>query len=112
MKNKLLLATSLLLISAGIRAQSVQHATARIFEAQSKKLSRIVLVYETGESEVIALQAFTFLGVNMDDVLVENQKTINKLINDMAAKGYDVEQMNTTGESFFYSFILFGKKLD
>lgn len=107
---KLIAITGLVALSLTGYSQTAKRATARVFEVQSKKLSRIVLVYETGESEVIPLEPFKFLGVDTDKMLVDNQKTINKLINDMAEKGYEVEHVTTTGESFFYSFIVFKKE--
>lgn len=90
-------------------AQSAQHATARVFEMQNAKLSRIVLVYETGESEVIPLQGLKLFGAN-DQVLIDNQKAINAMINSMAGKGYNVESMSTSGEQYLYSLILFKKE--
>ena len=108
--KKFILMVGLIAFSISAYSQSAKRATARVFEAQNKKLSRIVLVYETGESEVIPLEPFKFFGVDTDEILVKNQKTINKLINDMAGKGYEVEHVNTTGESFFYSLIVFKKE--
>ena len=108
--NKLLLLIWFLMVGSMAFAQSSKHATARIVESQNKKLSRIVLVYETGESEIIPLSAFQFFGNDIDNTLIDNQKTINKLINDMAEKGYQVAEMNTTGEAFFYTLILFTKQ--
>jgi hypothetical protein len=107
--KKLITLLALVLISTSIYAQTTSRATARIFEAQNKKLCRIVVVYEDGESEVIPLEAFKFMGVDADDILVANQKTINKMINDMGVKGYEIEAMTTTGETFFYSMIVFKK---
>ena len=89
--------------------QSAQHATARVFEMQNAKLSRIVLVYENGESEVIPLQALKLFGAN-DQVLIDNQKAVNDMINSMAEKGYNVESMSTSGDQFLYSLILFKKE--
>tara|TARA_R110002072_G_scaffold74154_1_gene175840 strand:- start:82 stop:417 length:336 start_codon:yes stop_codon:yes gene_type:complete len=110
MYTKLTVIIAFMTLSVVSYSQSTARATARVFEAQNKKLSRIVLVYETGESEVIPLEPFKFFGVDTDNVLVENQKTINKLINDMANKGYEIEHVNTTGEAFFYSLIIFKKE--
>ena len=88
------------------------HATARIFESSAKGLSRIVLVYENGESEVIPLNNWKFLGTagSNNKLLIENQVTINKMINDMSQKGYEVSKMTASGESIFYTLILFSKK--
>lgn len=94
-------------------AQSnVKQATARIFESHSADLSRILFVYENGESEVIPLKNWKLLGSasSMNDIFIENQKTINTLLNDMNSKGYEVSNMSTTGEGFLNAFIIFTRK--
>ena len=43
--------------------------------------------------------------------MIENQKTINQVMNDMKKKGYDVTGITSNAESgYFYSFIVFSKK--
>jgi hypothetical protein len=109
MNKKFIVVAGLCLFSLAGYAQSAKRATARILEAQNAKISKIVVVYENGESEVIPLEPFNFMGVGLDKILVENQKTINKLINDMAEKGYEVEHINSSGDTYLYSFIIFKK---
>lgn len=112
--KRLLLLLAFLCFTATSQAQTIKQATARIFESQSKELSRIVLVYETGESEIIELENFKMLASSSstNEVLIENQKKINKLFNDMAEKGYEISKMTTTGEVFLYTFVVFTKKVD
>lgn len=112
MRMKPLLTVVFLFITIRINAQSNRQATARIFETQSKELSRIVLVYETGESEVIPLKNLKFFGSasSTNKILIENQKTINKLLNDMSEKRYEISKMTSTGEDYLYTFIVFTKK--
>ena len=100
---------AIVLSSMATFGQSAKHATARVFEMQNAKLSRIVLVYEDGQSEVIPLQALKLFGAN-DQVLIDNQKAVNDMINGMAEKGYRVESMSTSGDQFLYSLILFKKE--
>lgn len=42
--------------------------------------------------------------------LIDNQKTINKLLNDMAEKGYEITEMTSSGETTLYTFIVFTRK--
>ena len=104
---------AILIMTIIANAQSnFKQASARIFESQSAELSRIVLVYENGESEVIPLKNWKlFESVSStNDILIANQKTINKFLNDMDSKGYEISQMTTTGEGFLYTFIIFTRK--
>ena len=93
-------------------AQTGKHATARIFESQTKKLSHIILVYDTGESEIIPLQLWQPQRsmASKAENLIDNQKTINKLLNDMAEKGYEITEMTSSGETTLYTFIVFTRK--
>ena len=103
----------LLTIHTSISAQNLKKkATARIFESQSKTLSKIVVVYETGESEVIPLLNWKLLGgvKEIDEVLISNQKTINLFLNKMNEKGYNITLLSSTGESYVYTFIVFEKQ--
>lgn len=101
-----------LLVSQVVLAQTNKQATARIFESQSKELSRIVLVYETGESEIIPLQNWKLFGSasSTNQILIENQVVINKLLNDMVEKGYEITHLTNTGDSYLYTFIVFTKQ--
>lgn len=112
MRMKSLLTATFLFATIWANAQTSKQATARIFESQNKNLSHIVLVYETGESEIIPLENWKLLGStsSTNEVLINNQKTINKLLNDMTEKGYELTKMTSTGESFLYTFIVFTRK--
>lgn len=109
---KLIITAIFLLVTIWVNAQSTKQASARIFESQNKNLSHIVLVYETGESEIILLENWKFLGSvsSTNESLIKNQKIINKLLNDMSEKGYEISKMTSTGEAFLYTFIVFTKK--
>lgn len=96
----------------GYSQEVPKYATARIFESSVKGFSRIVLVYENGESEVIQLNNWKILGspASNNKLLIENQITINKMINDMSEKGYEVSKMTASVDNIFYTLILFSKK--
>lgn len=113
MKKLLFSSILLLLVAYSAHAQKApRQATARIFESTIKDISRIVLVYETGESEIIPLQSIKILGGvdAMNEVLVENQKTINKMLNNMDSKGYDLSHITNWGENSYITFIVFTKR--
>jgi hypothetical protein len=113
MKKLLISSMFLFLLAVGAYAQKApRQATARIFESTVKDISRIVMVYETGESEIIPLQSIKILGGMdaMNQVLVENQKTINKMLNNMDAKGYDLSHITNWGENSYITFIVFTKR--
>ena len=115
MKKKLLTIGLFVLIVISAQAQSVnKYATARIFESQSKELSRMVLVYETGESEIIPLKNWkpSFgSALSNNDILIENQKVITQYLNKMSEKGYEVTNMTSTGDpTYLFTSIVFTKK--
>ncbi len=112
MNIRLLLTVFALLTSMVIQAQTGKQATARIFESQSKELSRIVLVYETGESEIIPLQHWKLFGSasSTNQILIENQVVINNLLNDMAQRGYEITHLTNTGDAYLYTFIVFTRR--
>lgn len=112
MRMKSLLAATFLFVTLSAHAQTNKQATARIFESQNKNLSHIVLVYETGESEIIPLENWKLFGSasTTNEILIENQKTINKLLNEMTEKGYEISKITSTGEQFLYTFIVFTRK--
>lgn len=84
-------------------------AIARIYEGQSVDFSRIVLVFENGETEITPLKNLPYLGSLKvsNERFVENQITINKMFNDMALKGYEIDKLSVSGESFLYTFVVF-----
>lgn len=110
MKKLIALISSLFLFTGITYAQG--QATARIFETQSAKLSRIVVVYENGESEVIDLKNWKLFGStsSLNETLIDNQKAINKFLQTMTDKGYKLTKMTSTGESFIYTFMVFEKE--
>jgi len=114
MKNPIISAIASVFLLTGVSfAQSnSKQASARIFESQSAEMSRIVLVYENGESEIIPLKNWKFMATasSTNSILIDNQKTINQFLNDMDSKGYEISHMSTTGENYLYTFILFNKK--
>ena len=114
MKLKALVATMFFMVTLSSHAQINKQATARIFESPSKELSRIVLVYETGESQIIPLRNWRQLAGSTsftNEVRVDNQKTINQLLNDMGEKGYRVLEMsNSIDTNFIHTFIIFTKE--
>ena len=97
--------------SLGCIAQTPKkYATARVIEGSQKEVSRITLTYETGETELIQLSALKFLQPSStNENLLENQKLITKMINDMVAKGYTISKMSSSGEGFINTWILFEK---
>lgn len=108
---KHLITAILLMVTALVSAQSAKHATARIFESGNKNHSRITLVYETGESEIIQLEPWNSFSLEKsNEAHIQNQTTINKLINGMAEKGYEISHMTSTFEGFLYTFIVFNKR--
>ncbi|MCK5027996.1 MAG: hypothetical protein KAR57_00075 [Bacteroidales bacterium] len=114
MKKKLLTIGLFVLIAISAQAQKInKYASARIFESQSKELSRMVLVYETGESEIIPLKNWKAFGnaLSNNDILIENQKVITEHLNKMSEKGYEVKNMTSTGDpTYLFTFIVFTKK--
>lgn len=106
---KSLLTAIFIFVTVWANAQTSKHATARIFESQNKNLSHIVLVYETGESEIIPLENWKKFGsiYTANEILIENQKTINRVLNEMAEKGYEIAKMTSTVELFLCTFIVF-----
>lgn len=112
-KNILATIAALLLLTLYANAQTnVKQATARIFESQSAELSRIVVVYEDSTSEIIPLQNWKLFGgvASTNNILIENQKTINQFLNNMNSKGYELTKMTATGEAYLYTFIVFTRK--
>jgi hypothetical protein len=110
MKRTLL--TAIIMLSASAAALAQSYATARIFESQAKDLSRIMLMYEDGTSELIPLQAMRWMGgaASVNEVMTANQKSINTLLNTMQAKGYKVESQSTAMlDAVIYTLIVFRK---
>ncbi len=101
------LALLLLLTFATYAQKGTKQATARIIESTGPSL--ISLTYEDGKSEIIPLQKLRLMG-NSTTTIVENQQLINKMLNTMSEKGYEVTQMSVSGENFLYTFIVFSKK--
>lgn len=94
-------------------AQSGQKlATARIIEGSSVELSRMVIVYETGTSEVIPLKNIKLFSgtASAAEVLLENQTVITRVLNEMSAKGYELMQMSGGGENMFQNLFVFSKR--
>ena len=86
-------------------------ATARIIESSSGVFSRIAFVNEKGEGQTIPLQRLKMMGGNLNDsIMMENQKTINKFINEKKAMGYEISHLSTSGENIMYTYIVFVRK--
>ncbi len=98
-------------LSASAQVSS-KFATARIIEAPAIRTSAILVVYETGENETIPLNKLeSFVKEEKAyTAMIENQKIINQFLGKMAAKGYEIKNMTTTGDSFQYTFLIFEKK--
>jgi len=113
MRTKSLLTVMFLFVTVLANAQVSKQATARIVEGHTKEYSSIVLTYETGESEIIPLEYWKQLEKVqvMNASIIENQKIINKLINDMAEKGYEISTMTGTTQAYYLNlFIVFTKR--
>jgi len=75
--------------------------------------SKIVVVYETGESKSVVLAPFNLTAKpdKTEAAMVKNQKTINRLIDEMTASGYEVVDVSTAANGgFFERFVIFEKK--
>ncbi len=99
------------LLSSAAHAQN--SAMARMIETQNKDYCRILLTYDTGESEVIPVENFKIFGGSeaSNASLIANQKAMLKLINDMSAKGYKATSINSSAEAaILYTAVLFTKE--
>lgn len=86
-------------------------ATAKIIESTSGVFSRISFVNEKGESQSIPLQKLKMMGSNLNDsIMMENQRTITKFLNEKREMGYEISQLSTSGENLLYTFIVFTRK--
>jgi len=96
-------------LTNGTTTNSQGLVTARIFESQA--FSQIMVVYETGETEMIALNRIKAWGDGSGgrNTMMDNQKIISWFINEMLKKGYTVHQMSTTQATAVYTFIIFKK---
>jgi len=88
--------------------------TARIIEYSNKgDFSRIIVVYETGESEVIPLQPakIQWPGDKSNEGLIANQKIINEFIHKVESSGYQLVEIAplSVGETS-ERFMVFRKK--
>lgn len=107
----ILLSTALFMGTLG-SALAQSYATARIFESQAKDLSRIMLMYEDGTTELIPLQAMRWMGgaASVNEVMSSNQKQITTLLNTMSGKGYKVDsQSSAMMDAVIYTIIVFKK---
>lgn len=91
-------------------------ATARIIDLSiGTQETEILVVYENGESESIPLKNISLAdlknihAVDMNALLLENQKTITSFLNDMDQKGYKIEEMEYSVNNGHFSFIVFRK---
>ncbi len=86
-----------------------RYATMRVMEL-NKANSQITIVYENQETETIEINGIGASGLN-EDKLLENQLTITRTINKIAAKGYKLvsESTSSFGQSNYkytnYTFI-------
>lgn len=93
-------------------AQTSKFATARILEGWNKDLSQIVVVYETGENEIITLEK-NGSGLHFSiDAMIKNQLIINNFLSSMKEKGYAVVNLSSVGDATFYTLIVFTKEVD
>jgi len=107
-----ILFTSALFLSTLGTALAQSYATARIFESQAKDLSRIMVMYEDGTTELIPLQAMKWMGgaASVNEVMSSNQKQITTLLNTMSGKGYKVDSQSTAMlDAVIYTIIVFRK---
>ena len=114
MQKKLITIGLLVFMAISAQAQKNVYATARIFESQSKELTRMSIVYETGESEIIPLKNWKPFGkaLSNNNILIENQKVITKHLNKMSEKGYEVKNMTSTGDpTYLFTSIIFIKRI-
>lgn len=91
-------------------------ATARIIDLSiGFQKTEILVVYENGESESIPLKNIApsdlknIHEIDLNALLLENQKTITNFLNKMDQKGYRIEEMDYSVNNGHFSFIIFRK---
>ena len=99
MKKVIFVGFFLMAFAIGFGQKPGGYASMRVFDAnRSVSLgtgfsgSKILIVYEDGNTEEIALLPYT------DKNVIENMKRVNKTINLMREKGYFLITQYTTGE--------------
>jgi len=99
MKKLLIIGFLLIITAAGYSQKPGGYASMRVFDANRSVSmgtgfsgSKILIVYEDGTTEEIALLPYSEKNV------MENMKRVNKTINQLREKGYFLITQYTTGE--------------
>lgn len=104
---KALLISTFLLSSLLTNAQ--KYASAYIMEGGTNRLSKIIVVYETGDKEIIPLSVKNIGKKDFEEKCISNLKTITNFFSTMESKGYTTQEMTVEG---VIKFVLFRKELN
>jgi hypothetical protein len=91
------------------------HAVAKIMETGNPKLSRILVSYDNGTTEVVPLNAFLQKGTpeKDNDALLDNMKIVANFYDTMEKRGYEivtVSPVTPTNDLIPYILVTFRKK--